>query len=264
MSPLSKTKWGAHIMKKVDKNQMKQFLDELRSSKKGDDDSQTVEPIDRDLTMRIAEAICDVLDLQGAMDNKERSEVYGYRPMKDRISQNKHKEESMWAMNRYQELSLEESVSINRSIMGTLLLRTAENMDHLISYVSLLGFDSEDAALAVGKTVWSHDQGQYVRSSTATCMTYGAGVFSYVVLALEDKAIQLFGDDSIKMATDLRNSLGGLNDYGEPECFGFNRGWVFAKTIAENIEHRARGRKSKEQAEADMQVGTAPLRTMSK
>jgi hypothetical protein len=86
-------------------------------------------------------------------------------------------------------------------------------------------------------------------------LTYAAGVYSYAVLAAGDETLTLFGPSAVKIATNLKSELGTINAKGEFDCFGFNRGFVFAKTVSEQIEQKTRGRKSRGQAEADMQVG---------
>jgi len=248
------------VTKKVDRQEMKRFLDELRLSKKTEQGAADSSDTDRDLTMRISEAIKDVLDVQGAEEGRERSEIEGFQSMRERMRKNKDKTQTAWALSQYDALSVERAVTVDRSMIGSLLLKDAASFDHIVSYLTLLGFNESDGERAMARDVWSDERSRYVQSSVSSMMTYAAGVYAYAVSALEEGALEIFGPDSIRLATKLKTGLGGLDAMGEAACFGFNRGWVFAKTISEKIEHRSRGRKSREQAASNMQVDHDEIR----
>jgi hypothetical protein len=248
------------VTKKIDRQEMKRFLDELRLSKKTERSAGNSSDADRDLTIRISEAIKDFLDVQGVEEGRERSETEGFQSMRERMLKNRDVPQAAWALSQYDALPVDRAVTVDRSMIGSLLLKDAASFDHIVSYLTLVGFNGADAERAMARDIWSDERGRYVQSSVSSMMTYAAGVYAYAVSALEERALEIFGPDSVRLAGKLKTGLGGLDAMGEAACFGFNRGWVFAKTVSEKIEHRSRGRKSREQVVSNMEVDREEIR----
>ena len=235
------------------KDIMKKYLEEMHTLKR--EISAGQESKDRTLSVAIADAICEVLDVDLAERGVERAQHYGFITFKERMASRRDHVYAAWATAQYDAMPIEQRFAVDRSPLGARILLQAESFDQVLSYVVVLGLNRLEMEQAMeGGTVWSDDFGTYVKSSMSSHLTTACGYFSYVALALGAEADKILGPSSLEMAQRLRESLGKINALGEAEHPGFNLGFLAAKRKSELMpDAKRRGRKSRSQATTEIE-----------
>lgn len=223
----------------------------------------TPTPVKKDasLIMRIAESISDILDFQSSGDFfQERSESYGFTAFSSRIKDNKANPKTKWAMAEYDSLPIKRRAAVDRSMLGAFILKNATCLEHLESYIALVGFSEVEAKEVGFKTVWSTTRNEYVASAASLLLQHTAAIYAYTIMAVAGGDAGLMATDAYKRAVSLHDRLGGIDAHGEPAYFAFNRGWAYAKGVCEVSRAKPRGHVKVKDMIAAMAVDFARLK----